>query len=117
MLVLAVVAVAVLLIGGVGMLATAQGARGRAQAAADLGAIAGAQRLVTGADDACAVAAQTVRRNGGEMTACTAGPRHDLGVMVRVGSAVGTATAQARAGPRPEGGRDDESTSRDEPDG
>lgn len=104
-LLLAVVAVVVAALGWVGLLAGAQGARGRAQTAADLGALAGAQHRVLGGSGACEIAARTVRSNGATLTSCVPGAALDLTVGAAVRTVVGTATAEARAGPRGAPGR------------
>jgi secretion/DNA translocation related TadE-like protein len=72
----------------------------RAQAAADLGALAGAARAIDGPDPACARAAQLVSDNGGRLTRCRLDGL-DLTVTVEVTAAgLGrVATATARAGP------------------
>jgi secretion/DNA translocation related TadE-like protein len=104
-LVLAVVAVVVAALGWIGLLAGAHGARGRAQTAADLGALAGAQHRSLGGTDACEVAARTGQSNGAEMTACVTGASLDVTVEAAVRTVVGPATAEARAGPRAPPGR------------
>lgn len=97
-LVIGILGLVVLLAGWLLLLAQAQSARGVAQTAADLGALAGAT-AVRSAGDGCAVAQETVHRNGAEPESC------ELlgGGVVRVRSAVptvlGTASAAARAGP------------------
>ncbi|KRD45675.1 hypothetical protein ASE38_08830 [Cellulomonas sp. Root930] len=99
-LLLALVAVLLVVAGLLGLLAAAQLARGRAQTAADLGALAGAaQLLAAGSGDPCAVAAQTVRRNGGTLAACSDDGQGVLTVRVAVPTAIGAASAWARAGP------------------
>jgi len=110
--VLAAAAVVVLLALAVGTLGAAQRARGSAQAAADLGALAAATAWRQGADP-CATAAEAVRRNGASVETCV--PEGGGVVTVRVsrevqGPAVGPwaaglgdAAAHARAGPRPAG--------------
>ncbi|SDM06506.1 helicase/secretion neighborhood TadE-like protein [Corynebacterium mycetoides] len=65
----------------------------RAQAAADLSAVAGAQAHYQGAD-ACRVAAETAAANAAALTACELS-----GGDVIVAAAVGGAEARARAGP------------------
>lgn len=112
-LVLAVVAVVMVLAGLVAALASAQGARARAQTAADLAALAGAQRVATpggipldagavdGADP-CATARDVAARNGAGLRSCTAGVDGVVEVTVagRGGVMQGpAATASARAGP------------------
>ncbi|MBF6139028.1 flp pilus-assembly TadE/G-like family protein [Nocardia farcinica] len=78
-------------------------ARHRVQAAADLGALAGAGALQAGADEACAAAEAVVRRMGALVSECEV-MRWDVTVsverIVRMG-AVGARTvrASARAGP------------------
>ncbi|WP_423462584.1 Rv3654c family TadE-like protein [Promicromonospora sp. MS192] len=109
-LVLGVVAVILVLALGIGALGAAQNARGAAQAAADLGALAGATALRDGFDP-CGTAGAAVRRNGAEIASCdvlgggvvrvaatraVAGPGGDLGRL-------GQARATARAGPRVDG--------------
>jgi secretion/DNA translocation related TadE-like protein len=86
--------------GLLGLLAAAQLARGRAQTAADLAALAGAAHLLAvGAGDPCAVAEEAVRRNGGTLAACADEGQGVLTVRVVVPTATGTAAARARAGP------------------
>jgi secretion/DNA translocation related TadE-like protein len=75
----------------------------RAQAAADLGALAGATRAVEGPAAACARAAELVTANGGRLTHCRL-EGMDLTVTVAVSPAAAAgigraATATARAGP------------------
>lgn len=99
-LLLALVAVLLVVAGLLGLLAAAQLARGRAQTAADLGALAGAaQLLAAGSGDPCAVAGQAVRRNGGTLAACSDDGQGVLTVRVVVPTATGAASAWARAGP------------------
>ena len=62
--VLVVVAAAGLLV------AQALAARSRADAAADLGALAGASLVLTGPQEACRVARQIVSANGASLTSC-----------------------------------------------
>jgi secretion/DNA translocation related TadE-like protein len=78
-------------------------ARHEARAAADLGALAGAMRIVEGPEGACARAATLVARNGGRLAECTV---DGLDVVVTVEVVVTplpgltrTARAKARAGP------------------
>nr|BFF19334.1 hypothetical protein GCM10025730_28550 [Promicromonospora thailandica] len=106
-LVLGVVAAVLLLAVGIAALGAAQNARGAAQAAADLGALAGGTALRDGFD-ACAAASEAVTRNGAGMVSC-----EELGGgVVRVVASrpvggplrhlvPGTAHGSARAGPRP----------------
>ena len=122
--VLALAAVVVLIALAVGALGSAQRARGSAQAAADLGALAGATAWRQGADP-CATAAEAVRRNGAEVVACV--PEGGGAVGVRASRAalgpdvgpwagwLGDATAGARAGPRQDVGQDIEPGTGPEP--
>jgi secretion/DNA translocation related TadE-like protein len=78
-------------------------AQHRAQAAADLGALAGAARAPQGQAAACVRAAELVAANGGRLTGCTLDGL-DLTVMVEAAlpPAAGPArpaVATARAGP------------------
>ncbi|MEV0949729.1 Rv3654c family TadE-like protein [Promicromonospora sp. NPDC050249] len=103
-LVLGVIAVILVLAFGIAALGAAQNARGAAQAAADLGALAGATALRDGFDP-CGTARTAVARNGAALAVC-----EELGGgVVRVvvtraaagpGGALGAARASARAGPR-----------------
>ena len=99
-LLLALVAVTLVVAGMLGLLASAQLARGRAQTAADLGALAGAARLLAGeAGSPCATVADVVRRNGGRLASCVDEGAGVLTVQVVVAGRAGTGTAWARAGP------------------
>ncbi len=85
--------------GAVTYLGAAVVARHRAQAAADLAALAAASRLPSGAGMACARAAAVARRMGVDAVRCEV---DGLDVVVSVDVAVagvGTARAAARAGP------------------
>jgi secretion/DNA translocation related TadE-like protein len=77
--------------------------RHRAQAAADLAAVAAAARLTAGAGAACVRAAQMVRRMGADQVDCRV-DKLDVVVTVEVPVAfgrweLGPARAEARAGP------------------
>ncbi|WP_369816649.1 Rv3654c family TadE-like protein [Mycobacterium sp. E740] len=99
----AMVAVVLMICVGVGCLGVAVAARHRAQAAADLGALAAAHRLASGADAACAAAAVVAAQMRTAIVRCDVA---DLDVVVAVDVPVtigrfglGPARAQARAGP------------------
>ncbi|KUI05743.1 helicase [Mycobacterium sp. IS-3022] len=88
---------------GAAYLGVAVAARHRAQAAADLGALAAAHRIATGVDAACASAAEVTTAMRANMTRCEV---DDLDVVVAVDVSVrlgrlglGPARAVARAGP------------------
>ena len=86
------------------LVVTAVTARHRAEAAADLAALAAAGRAVTGSTDPCAAAASIASANGAVLEACTvdAGAVVQLRVGVRVRLTplgVRWAHANARAGP------------------
>ena len=99
-LLLGLVCVVVLMAALLGVLASAQAARGRAQSAADLAALAGASSLLpVGGGDPCGIAAQTVTRNGGRMVGCDDEGNGVLRVRVVVPTRLGVAAAEARAGP------------------
>lgn len=95
----------------VAVLAVAQGmvARHRAGAAADLAALAAADRAYfqpDATDVVCAVASALARANAAELVACTVvGQVVDVTVRVDVagpiGTVVGPATVRSRAGPGP----------------
>ncbi|MEH1123698.1 Rv3654c family TadE-like protein [Micromonospora sp. CPCC 206061] len=78
-------------------------AKHQAQAAADLGALAGAARVVEGEEVACRRAADLVGRNGGRLTRCVVeGFDVILAVEVKVTPLPGmtrTVRKEARAGP------------------
>lgn len=100
-LLLAIVGVLGLVAVVLGLLAAAQNARGRAQSAADLAALAAASAWRDGWGDPCAVAAEAVRRNGGRLVACDALAGGVVTVVAAARSPAGAATADARAGPVP----------------
>ncbi|WP_111652117.1 Rv3654c family TadE-like protein [Actinoplanes lutulentus] len=78
---------------------SAQLARREARNAADLGALAGAQQAVLGADQACREAARIVTLNQARMTSCVLeGLEIVIHTEVTTGR-LGTAKAAARAGP------------------
>ena len=106
--VLAVIAVVLLLLGAAGALASVTIAAHRARAAADLGALAAASagQHELAAGYACAWAAEVVQRNGGRLTACVPGGDGSVELMVECRPAGGlaglglpTARARSRAGP------------------
>jgi secretion/DNA translocation related TadE-like protein len=78
-------------------------AKHQAQAAADLGALAGAARVIEGEEAACGRAADLVGRNGGRLTRCVVdGFDLIVAVEVKVTPLPGitrTARKEARAGP------------------
>ena len=91
---------------GLVLVAGALVAAHRAQAAADLAALAGATRLQDGASarQACVVAGRTARANGASVTSCRPGVDGTVTVRVTVPVAVSpaapdAAVAVARAGP------------------
>jgi secretion/DNA translocation related TadE-like protein len=89
--------------GGAVVVGTAVIARHRAQAAADLAALAAAGRLAAGQDTACGWAVSVADRMDGRVTACTV-TALDVVVTVDVDAALGrwglgSARAAARAGP------------------
>jgi secretion/DNA translocation related TadE-like protein len=99
--VLAVGLVVIVVAQTVAMIASATVAGHRAQAAADLAALAGALRILDGESAACARAAEVSVRNGASLVACRA-DGFDVVVTVEVaaGSAVwGGVQRSARAGP------------------
>lgn len=86
--------------GAVAMAGGAAVARHRAQAAADLGALAGAVHAADGVEAACAVAAEIVRANGARPAGCAvAGLDVTITVEVDAPGGWGTAKGVARAGP------------------
>lgn len=114
-LVIALLAVALVLAAAIGTLGGAQVARGRAQVAADLAALAAADvvALPPGVTvtaealrvaDPCARAVTVAERNAAKVTSCVADPGGVVTVTVAVDGGRGpfalTATARARAGPQ-----------------
>lgn len=94
------VCVVIVMAAFLGLLASAQSARARAQAAADLAALAAASRLLPlGAGDPCGIAGQTASRNGGRLAVCEDEGGGVVRVRVVVSTQVGAASAEARAGP------------------
>ncbi|WNV76219.1 Rv3654c family TadE-like protein [Geodermatophilus sp. DSM 44513] len=96
--VLAAIGVAAVLVG------TAVVGRHRAAAAADLAALAAAERAVRGDPGACTTAGEVAAANGARLTACTLGGGAVVEVAVEVPVRLGplgvpAAGARARAGP------------------
>ena len=100
-LLLGVMAAALLVAAGLGLLASAQAARWRAQTAADLGALAGATAARDLVGDSCAVVGEVVAHNGAATVACALEAGGVIRVEVTSRAAWGIASASARAGPRP----------------
>lgn len=104
-LVLALAAVLALLGAGSASLAAVAVARQRAASAADLSALAGAERVLEGQAAACGRARLVAGLVGGELSTCTVvGDVVDLVVEVRPAGRIGrlgAASARARAGPGP----------------
>ncbi|WP_234786577.1 Rv3654c family TadE-like protein [Mycolicibacter sinensis] len=99
----AMVAVLLNLTGGGVLLGAAVIARHRAQAAADLAAVAGAARIPAGPATACAQAQRLAARMGARESQCRVDGL-DLVITVAVavpGWRIGPARATARAGPVP----------------
>lgn len=102
-LVIALMAAVLVVAAATGLLVGAQRAHARAQAAADLAALAGAAELRAsdgGLGAACAVARRSAVANRASLAGCRAGPSGSLRVSAVVHSVAGDATAEARAGPR-----------------
>ncbi|WP_269321662.1 Rv3654c family TadE-like protein [Saccharothrix sp. NRRL B-16314] len=76
--------------------------RHRVAAAADLGALAAAGQLVSGADHACGRAAWVVGRMGGRLAACQVSGWEVTVTVSGEPSVFGAPTARARAGPAEE---------------
>lgn len=96
-LMVALLVVAFVLVMGAGRLGEAVVARARAQTAADAAALAAADQLALGKDDAAArrAAEETARANGARVTRCTcSGLAAEVDVEV---DSVRTARARARA--------------------
>lgn len=106
-LLLGVVGVLVGLAVTLSLLGQAAVARHRAEAAADLAALAAADVLLGRAEGgACTSAARTARDNGASLVSCrpAAGATVTVEVVVRIrgpGAALGVASATGRAGPAP----------------
>lgn len=106
--VLAVGVCAVMVVGAlvVGALGQAVVARHAVSSAADLAALAAADRLAAGHVDGCAVAARVVTAHGSRLTGCRADPDGSVTVtadrdLAGALSRMGPARASARAGPAP----------------
>lgn len=96
---LVLIAAAVLFAVWLTLLIQAQTARGRAQTAADLAALAGATAARNGTGTECAVVAEVISHNRAQLTACVVEGGGVVRVDAAVACAVGDATAWARAGP------------------
>lgn len=104
MMALATVAALLTVLTGLLLVAGVMGARGRAQAAADLGALAAAQAVLRGESDPCARAATVAAANRADLVDCSlVGEYATVAVraaVVWVGRTTGLhAGASARAGP------------------
>lgn len=101
MLGLGLVAAVMVLALAVAGLAAAVHARGVAQTAADLGALAAATALQRpGAADVCGVAREVVAANGAELTTCRVrGEEVEVEARAAVTATLPPARAHARAGP------------------
>ncbi|WP_448062189.1 Rv3654c family TadE-like protein [Cellulomonas hominis] len=97
-LALALIAVLLVVALALGMVSGALSARGTAQTAADLAALAGAEAARSGVS-ACGRAKAAAARNGAALVECVAGDRGVVRVTTSRPSVLGTATARARAGP------------------
>ncbi len=101
---LSLIAVVLVVGAALGVLGSAQAARGRAQTAADLGALAGASAVASGWDG-CSRSQATVLRNGGRMVSCVVESPGIVQVRVAcrpsavAGVVLREAYADARAGP------------------
>ena len=84
--------------GGVAYLGAAVVARHRAQAAADLAALAGAARMPAGAEAACTQAKALARAMQVDTASCVVDDL-DVVLTIEAGGRWGTARAAARAGP------------------
>lgn len=109
-LVVALMAVVVMLMGMLTLMVGAQVAHGRAQAAADLAALAAADAITAPRDvvvdegalagaDPCRRAGDVAARNAAEVSTCTVLPDGVVQVVVSVRGISGVASARARAGP------------------
>jgi secretion/DNA translocation related TadE-like protein len=102
-LVLAVIAVVLTVLGGAMALGSTLIARHRAASAADLAALAAADRVLEGSVSACAAAAVIVAEHAAELVECRlAGDIVEVTVAVALPvtlQGLGPATARARAGP------------------
>ncbi|WP_447005257.1 Rv3654c family TadE-like protein [Saccharothrix isguenensis] len=76
--------------------------RHQVAAAADLGALAAAGQLVSGADEACGRAAWVVGRMGGRLAECQVTGWEVTVTVVGEASVFGAPSARARAGPTEE---------------
>lgn len=77
-------------------------ARQRAETAADLGALAGASKVLSGSEVACAAATEVVTANGGAIESCAlvgADIQIVVATAVELGPMTRRAEARARAGP------------------
>jgi len=113
-LTLGLVAVVLVLFTAIALLGRAQSARGAAQAAADLGALAAAQQLLDGpgagsgpasgaGGEACAIAREVAAANAAHLTGCVLLPEGVVRVTTERRGGLGNARASARAGPAPPG--------------
>jgi len=98
------IAVVLVLLVAISLLGRSQTARGAAQTAADLGALAAAQQLVGsggGPPVACGTAREVVAANGAILTGCSLLGQGVVRVTCERSGGLGVARASARAGPSP----------------
>lgn len=109
-LVIGLVAAVLVLLGGLGLVATGYLTRSRAQTAADLAALAAADAVAAPqgvlvaseaqvAADPCGRARETAARNGAVLTGCDWQSDGVVAVSVRAEHPVGSVVARAEAGP------------------
>ena len=99
-LLLGVVATLLLLAGVVGVLGGSAAARGGAQAAADLSALAAGEADMSGSGEPCGRAAEAAGRNGARLVGCVSEGDGIYTVTTTVPAPMGrVAEARARAGP------------------
>ena len=101
-LMVGLVAVVLALFVAISLLGRAQSARGAAQTAADLAALAAAQQLVDGGAGptvACGTAREVVAANGAVLTGCSLLGHGVVRVTCERSGGLGAARASARAGP------------------
>ncbi|GAA1733806.1 Rv3654c family TadE-like protein [Brachybacterium phenoliresistens] len=102
--VIAWVGMAVTMLGALSLLGLGAAAQARADTAADLAALAGADALAAGSGDPCPIAGEVARRNGAQLASCAVAGRDVIVTVAVDAGALPPVSGRARAGPAPSSG-------------
>jgi len=102
--VIAWVGMAMTMLGALSLLGLGVAAQARADTAADLAALAGADALAVRSGDPCPIAEEVARRNGAQLAACAVSGRDVIVTVAVDAGALPPVSGRARAGPAPSSG-------------